>query len=313
MSVRGSISQQVEAYLQQRRQAGLSLRVVGSQLRGFARFAQRRHHRGSLTLELIMAWAQGSERPGPDTAAARLEQLRPFTRFCHRLDPASAVAPEKLFGRSTRRVVPHIYTPQEVRHLIAAAARWPPAGCLRAHSYATLFALLAATGLRLSEALTLERRDVDMKQALLHIREAKFHKSRYVPLHPTTVRALQRFSQCRDRHAASAASALFFVADEGRPLSISSVRYAFNCLRRRLSWRCRGARPAPRIHDLRFTFICRRLQRWYAQGLDVNPLMLSLCTYVGHVNATSTYWYLTATPELMRHATARFQRHGDTP
>jgi integrase len=193
--------------------------------------------------------------------------------------------------------------------LLSAATRWPPAGGLRARSYATLFGLLAATGLRLSEALRLERRDVDLKHGLLHIRQTKFYKSRYVPLHSTTVRALRRYAKQRDVLAPHSASPTFFLSEAALPVSVHSVQHVFAKLRRKLHWRSRGGHPAPRIHDLRFTFICRRLELWYAQGLDPHRLMLHLFTYVGHVNATSTYWYLNATPGLMSLAARRCQPH----
>jgi integrase len=204
-------------------------------------------------------------------------------------------------------VTPHIYSAAEIRALLSAAARWPPAGSLRAHSYATLFGLLAATGLRLSEALRLERRDVDLRQGLLHLRQTKFYKSRHVPLHSTTVRALRRYTEQRDTLAPNPASPLFFLTEPACPVSVHSVEHAFAKLRRQLRWHSRGGHPAPRIHDLRFTFICRRLELWYAQGLDPHRLMLSLFTYVGHVNVTSTYWYLSATPTLMSLAARRCQ------
>jgi integrase len=308
MNAAGTIHRKVELYLKERRHAGLTLRTTGSQLRSFARFAEDRGHRGSLRLDLLLAWAQASARPTARTAAGRLAQLQPFAQFCHRLDPASAVVPGNLLGGCYRHVTPHIYTRQEIRSLMQALRCWRPAGCLRAESYATFFGLLAATGLRLSEGLSLERPDVDFDRGLLLIREGKFHKSRYVPLHASTVRALRRYARRRDGYPLSASTSRFFVADRGRPLTVSAVRYAFDQLRQRLGWHCRGGRPAPRIHDLRFTFICRRLERWYAQGADIDQRMLSLCTYVGHVNPTSTYWYLTGTPELMRLAARRFRR-----
>lgn len=307
MNTHHTMRQKVDAYLTERRQAGCALRVIGSQLKNFARFAEDLGHRGPLTLDLALGWAQASQRARRATAAGRLAQLRPFAQFCHRLDPASAIPPAQFFGRSYRHLTPHIHSPKEIRALLAAAEKWPPAGCLRAESYATLFGLLAATGLRLSEALRLERRDVDLKQGLLHIRETKFYKSRHVPLHSTTVRALQRYASRRDRAVPSATTVRFFLADQGRPLHLRAVQYAFEQLRERLGWHSRGGHPAPRIHDLRFTFICRRLTRWYAEGVDIDRVALSLFTYVGHANVTSTYWYLTATPELMALAARRFQ------
>lgn len=305
MSPESSVPKRVEAYLQQRRQAGCALHVIGSQLRSFARFAQARHHRGPLTLELVLAWCQASPRGGARNAAMRLAQLRPFTAFCHRLDPASVVPPAQFFGPAFRRVTPHIYSPAEIRALLDAAARLLPKGSLRAHNHATLYGLLAATGLRLSEALRLERRDVDLTRAVLHVRCSKFYKSRYVPLHPTTVSALRRYTQHRDAQLPDPVSPMFFLAQSARPLGLSAVHQTFAKLRAQLHWRSRGGHPSPRIHDLRFTFICRRLELWYAQGLDPQGLMLHLFTYVGHVNVTSTYWYLSATPTLMSLAARR--------
>lgn len=302
-----TVRARVNAYLAERRQAGCTMRVIGSQLASFARFAQRRHHRGPLTAALALAWAEGSRRPGERTAAMRLAQLRPFAQFCHRLDPRNEIPPAEFFGPAFRRRIPHIYSTPEIRSLLAAA-RLSPCGRLRADSLCTFFGLLAATGLRVSEALALERRDVNFATGLLHIRDGKFHKARYVPLHASAIRALQRYATKRDGTVACPASQRFFLTDQAQPLTLSLVHQAFVRIRKQLRWRSRGGHAAPRIHDLRFTFICRRLERWYAQNLDVDRLILSLCTYVGHVNVTSTYWYLTATPELMRLAARRLRR-----
>lgn len=298
----------VNAYLAERRQAGCTMRVIGSQLENFARFARHRRHRGPITAALALAWAAGSRRPGERTAAMRLAQLHPFAQFCHRLDPRNEVPPAEFFGPAFRRRIPHIYSISEIRSLLLAAAQLSPCGRLRADSLSTFFGLLAATGLRVSEALALERQDVNLVTGLLHIRDGKFHKARYVPVHASTIRALQRYATRRDGILKCPASQRFFLTDQAQPLTVSVVHHAFVRIRKQLRWRSRGGHAAPRIHDLRFTFICRRLERWYAQNLDVDHLILSLCTYVGHVNVTSTYWYLTATPELMRLAARRLRR-----
>lgn len=308
MSHANTIHQRVDAYLAERRQAGCNMRIIGSQLRGFARFAEERGHRGPLTCALALAWAQASKSPGQSAAAARLAQLHPFTRFCHRLDPRNEIPPAEFFGPAFRRRTPHIYSTAEIRSLVTTAARLRAGGRLRADSFATLFGLLAATGLRVSEALALERRDVNFEGSLLHIREAKFHKMRYVPLHSSTTRALQHYAARRDRLIACPECQKFFLTDEGKPLTSSVVQHAFIRIRKQLGWRSRGGHAAPRVHDLRFSFICRRLERWYAQNIDVDRVILSLCTYVGHVNVTSTYWYLTATPKLMSLAARRLRR-----
>lgn len=303
-----SVRARVNAYLRERRRAGCALTVIGSQLLSFARFAEERDHRGPLTCALALAWAQQSRRATDKTAAGRLAQLRPFAKFCHRLDPRNEIPPAQFFGPAYRQRIPHLYSLQEIRSLLAAAACWPPRGCLRADSYATLFGLLAATGLRLSEALGLKCRDVDFTHDLLHIRDGKFHKARYVPLHSSTTSALRHYAMRRDRRIPDPFTPKFFLSDEGRPLSLRTVQSVFERLRERLGWLRGNGRPAPRIHDLRFTFVCRRLERWYAKDFDIDRMILSLCTYVGHVNVTSTYWYLRATPELMRLAAQRFHR-----
>ncbi|TAL89569.1 MAG: integrase, partial [Candidimonas sp.] len=173
----------------------------------------------------------------------------------------------------------------------------------------TIFGLMAAAGLRISEATSLARTDVDLGQQLLHIQHAKYGKSRCVPIHETTAQALERYAARRDRDPRAARNEAFFLFDYGRPASRSGVEYAFSRLRTRLGWRARGDHPRPRLHDLRHTFVCRRLQDWYARGIDVDSSILALSTYIGHVHITDTYWYETATPPLLAMAAQRFT-HG---
>jgi integrase len=191
--------------------------------------------------------------------------------------------PAGVFGKSYPRVRPHIYTLKEIRELIDAALHWPTSS-LRAAMYATVLGLLASTGLRLSEALKLRYEDVDLGEGILTVRESK-GKSRYVPLHPSTARALDHYAKRHPREPTAAQTKHFFSIDS-RPLSIHTMESVFRKLRRNLGWRCRGDRSHPRIHDLRFTFICRRVERWYAEDRDVNHLMLSLSTYVGPFSST---------------------------
>lgn len=298
----------VAAYLNQRRRAGFALEIEGAQLERFARFADQAGHVGPLTLELAAQWATASRRPSALTAARRIEVLRPFARYCQQFDPTTEIPPRDLFGRAHRRLTPHIFTEDEIRALLAACAHLHPPGGLRGLTCATVFGLIAATGLRISEATGLQREDVDLKLGRLHIRNAKFGKSRWVPLHPTANRALQRYVQQRDHDPLAANRGAFFAFDYGRPVSTQRLEYAFQLLRKRLKWRARGDHPAPRIHDLRHSFICHRLERWYADGVDIDRHILALSTYVGHAKITDTYWYLTATPSLLAIAAQRFER-----
>lgn len=309
MSAPLSMTARVEAYLRERRHAGFALRVEGEQLARFARFAERYARQQRFTVQLAVAWATASTRPTPLTAARRIEVLRPFARYCQRFDPMTEVPPRSLFGRAHRRLTPHIYTEAEIQALLDACADLHPPGGLRGVTCATIFGLIAATGLRISEATGLQRADVDFERGLLHIRHAKFGKSRWVPLHPSTCDALQDYARRRDHDPRNATHEAFFLFDGARRASSTALQYAFGLLRDRLAWRSRGSHPAPRIQDLRHTFVCHRLQRWYTEQRDIDRHILALSTYIGHVNITDTYWYVTATPELLAIAAGRFERY----
>jgi integrase len=312
MSGSSTLSARVDAYLADRHQAGFQLRAEGQQLKGFARFARRAGHRGPLTVKLAMRWANDSRGHRLLTAARRIETLRPFAAYCQQFDLATEVPPRGLFGRAHRRLTPHIFTAQEIASLLAACRKLHPAGGLRGASCAAIFGLIASSGLRISEATHLKRADVDLRARRLLVREGKYHKSRWVALHPTTTAALRRYARRRDRDTFAKGSNAFFIFDHGRPASRRAVQWAFRVLRAKLQWRSRGGHPAPRIHDLRHAFICHRLEDWYAKGVQIDRHILSLSTYVGHAKVTDTYWYVTATPELLAFAAERFVRARET-
>ena len=308
MSAPQTMAAKVRVYLAFRRKAGYALRIEGNQLANFAIFAEDQGHRGPLTVKLAMEWATASRRPGPLTAARRIEVLRPFARYCQQFDPDTEVPSHHLFGRSHRRLIPHIYTDAELEALLLACGDLFPKGGIRGAACATIFGLLASTGLRISEATGLRRSDVDLERCVLHIRHAKFGKSRLVPIHPTTADALRSYANRRDRDPLAAPTDAFFMFDYGHPASTAAVEYAFKLLRQRLRWRTRGGHKAPRIHDLRHSFICRRIEQWYLQGSNIDKHMLALSTFVGHAKVTDTYWYVTATPQLLALAAQRCQR-----
>lgn len=310
MTTMNTMQLRVQDYLDERRRLGHQLGIAGSGLLAFARFADNAGHKGPLTLQLIIDWAQGqATRATPITWARRLEIIRPFAKFCAQDDPGTAIPSADLFGRGHRRLTPHIYTDDEVAALLLAAGRLPPAGSLRPATYQTLFGLIAATGLRLSEALNLRCIDFDSAKNRLTIRETKFRKSRHVPLHPTVTAALIRYQQRRDRRFGSAATDRFFVTQLGTGLAKSTVHCVFQQLRSALGWIARGDHAEPRIHDLRHTFICNRVKLWQRDGADIDHAMIALATYVGHAGVSHTYWYLTGVPDLMAAAGDRFERY----
>jgi len=247
----------VQEYLKERRDLGFALTIPGSQLQAFARFADASGHRGPLTHQLIIRWARDeAKRATPLTWAKRIEAVRPFAKHRARVEPGTYVPDADTFGPSRRRLAPHLYTDQEIVDLLVAAGRLLPKGTLRPATYRTLLGLIAATGLRLSEALRLTCDDVDLDAGMLTVRQTKFAKSRLVPLHPTTVQALRQYLAQRQRHVPALPNGSFLVSAKGTALHKRAVHWVFGRLRKQLGWTARGGHAAPRIHDLRHNSEC---------------------------------------------------------
>ena len=301
-----------EEYLAERRRLGFALNRAGTLTLAFARFADATGHEGALTAAVVLRWAkEEAQHADPFTWAGRVNVLRPFARILAERDPDTAFPEDAPFGHSHRRLAPHIYTPAEIEALLAAASRLTPQGGLTPATFTTLFGLLAATGLRISEALRLSCGDLDDRQEQLTIRHSKFQRTRLVPLHPTVGAALRAYLSVRAKYGAMDNGAPLFLSEEsGRALQYQRVRSVFLTLAADLGIVARGGHRSIRIHDLRHSFICRRLMLWQASGADIGNVIMALATYVGHINIGDTYWYLEAVPELMAIAGDRFEAHG---
>jgi len=300
-------------YLGERRRLGFDMCAIGYSVNSFARYVDTLDLQGPLTIEVMADWARcDKEHSGnPKTWARRLGKLRPFTRYLQQFEPLTEVPNDFTFGQIGQRSAPHIYIESEVIELLAAARRLGPQPGLRGVIYETLFGLMASTGLRVSEAVNLLDTDVDLKTGMLTIRLTKFAKSRYVPMHPSVVKVLRRYQSLRNLHVEFTEEMPFFVGTRGRCkghfLGLHQVRKVFEGLRDQLGWVNRGTNDAPRIHDLRHTFIVNRVMLWHTQGVNVDQQMLALSTYVGHAKVTNTYWYLSGVPQLMAVAANKFE------
>jgi len=299
----------VEEYLALRRQLGFALQSSGQQLLGFARYADGVGHRGPITVELAVRWARLPQCARPFWWARRLQIVRGFARYRSLFDRGTEIPPAGLLGPSSRRATPHIYSETEIAALLLAAGELGPAGGLRPHTYVTLLGLLITTGLRISEALRLSRDDADLHRGVLTVQLTKFRKSRLVPLHPSTVLALAKYARRRDQHHPHPSARTFFLNEVGAPLGASGVASTFDALRGKLGWTKNREGRRPRLHDMRHTMAVRTLLRWYREGAEVDRKMPALSTYLGHVEVSDTYWYLTAVPELMALTAARFQAY----
>jgi integrase len=213
MSAHISLQARVADYLAERRRLGFELGTMGLALASFTRYTNSVHHRGPLSIDLMAEWARHDKRNrgNPQTWARRLKLLRPFTRYLRQFDPRTEVPDDSVFGPVRGRVAPHIYREEEIVDLLAAAHELRPHGGLRPATFETLFGLIASAGLRVSEALDLLDADVDLKFAMLTVRQTKFAKSRQLPLHPSTVEALMRYRRLRNQQVRTTDATLFFV------------------------------------------------------------------------------------------------------
>ncbi len=303
-----SLFELVEDYIDLRRSLGYKLRGQDRYLRGFARFVNRLGHHGPVPLEVSVAWANSTSSTDACHSARRLTIVRGFLRYLAAIDTATDVPPPGLLGPTTRRKPPHIYSDAEIASLLQAAAALSPHAGLRPHCYATLFALLACTGLRISEALALNREDVDLLDGILTVRHGKGDRMRIVPLHPSALSPMRDYASRRDHWRGSRMRGAFFRTERTERLTYTAVRNTFQSLRLRLGWTAQGRARIPRLHDLRHWMVVHRLLLWYSQDIDVDRKIAALATYLGHVVISDVYWYFSAAPELMSVVAHRFER-----
>lgn len=291
-----------EDYLRVRRALGYKLEVQGWLLGEFVTYLEQTAT-ATVTIDAAVAWATSPAAAGRSYWAQRLSVVRQFARHLQTIDPACEIPPASLLPFRPRRAIPHLYEPKEITALMSAASTLPLP--LQAATYQTLIGLLAVTGLRLGEAIRLDRHDVDADHQLLRILNSKFGKSREVALQHSAMRALENYGRLRDQRLPAPRCEAFFLSTRGTRLLAPSIHETFNRLVAIAGVAPRPAGRRPRPHDLRHAFAVRTLLDWYRDGRDVQARLPLLSTWLGHVNPASTYWYLTAAPELLALAADR--------
>ena len=292
----------VADYLQIRRSLGFKLQFHARVLPQLASYLQA-SGAPVLTVQLAISWAGLPQGVQPIVLAHRLSAARGLARYLQTIDPATEVPPTGIWPATPDRPTPYLWAPEDICRLLGATRHLRP--LLRALTYETLFGLIACSGLRLGEALFLRREDADLGDGVLTIREAKFDRSRLVPLHPSTTEALRTYADRRDGLCRKPRSAAFFLSSAGTAPSDRQVHHTFAQLTRDIG--LRSATIRPRIHDFRHSFAVRTLINWHRAGVDTEAHMAVLSNYLGHVRPASTYWYLSAAPELMELAAARLE------
>lgn len=261
----------------------------------------------------VVDWAfSASETCGLSGRSHRLSAARGFLTYLQ-ASIAGTEIPDKHLLAAAKRTPPYICSKQDILRLLNAARRVRPRMGLRPHVYETLIGLMASTGIRVSEAIDLLITDVVLgyKQPRIYIRETKFHKSRVVPLHATTAKQLRYYKKLRDKLHYAGLSDAFFISEEGGKINYGTLSKWFKRTSHHLGMIPKPNGRPPSLLSLRHTFAVERLTQWCRQGLSVHELVPNLSVYLGHVNLEDSYWYLSATPELLLTASELFQNMGD--
>ena len=291
-------------YLRLRNGLGFKMKDTRQALPKFVSFLERQGSR-SITTKLAVQWAAEPQTAKPGYWAQRLSMTRGFAKYLSGIDPRTEIPPPGVLPYGNRRRKPHIYTEDEIQRLLKATKASNSARQIRSKTYATLFGLLAVTGMRLSEGLNLDDTDVDLVGCVLTIRGTKWRKSRLVPIHATTVRKLAAYRRERNRLHPKRPTPAFLILNNGCRPKVITAEKEFLRVARRIDLRGPPGTKGPYLHDLRHTFAVGTLIGWYRAGVDVERQMPKLSTYLGHSRVAYTYWYLSAEPELLQLAARR--------
>ncbi|MGH3492572.1 MAG: tyrosine-type recombinase/integrase [Sciscionella sp.] len=296
----------VTDYLRVRRSLGYKLIETEYILVRFVAYLDE-HDADVITVEHALGFATAPAGASRRWQALRLSAVRCFARWAHCLDPTVEVPPARLLPARPTRVAPYIYTAKQVSALLEAAGQLPHP--LRAATFCTLFGLMAATGIRTGEAVGLDVASLDAQAGTLTVR-GKYDKTRMLPLHPTVLEALTDYLAQRDRLLPVAASAALFVSTRGTRLRPTSVQETFRGLTHLVGLRAVSSSCRPRPHDLRHSFAVSTMLDAYRSGADPAAVLPVLSTWLGHVEPSDTYWYLTGTAELLAAAAQRLDTDG---
>jgi integrase/recombinase XerD len=295
----------VENYLNTRRALGFRLHEHERLLTQFAAFVKMKQS-DYITAEMAFDFAKNC-RATPTRWAKRWGIIRLFCRYVHAIDPRTPLLPDRAFHRADSRARPYIFSENDIYRLVEAC-KTITLGKLRNATYSTLLGLIAVTGMRVGEAIKLEDRDINWAEGILTIREAKFNKSRQVLLHPSTVEELRRYRRLRNQLRPVRKISNFFIGHRGGQLRHVTIHGIFVIALKRIGLEKQKDAVNARIHCLRHSFAVNTLIRWYRDGRDVEQRIPLLSTYMGHISPSSTYWYLSAVPDLMALAASRLEK-----
>jgi len=308
-------AERLSAYLELRRTLGFQCNSHTDHLQSFDTYACQRSYTGPLTQELALGFAFSNPKSSTNYCARRYHVVRHFSEYLSIFDPTTPLLDPKILPHSQARTPRHIYTDEELEHILDEARRVSPKNPVRGLTFHAMIGLAASSGLRIGEVVGLDRVDVDLKTGMLAVTQSKFGKSRLVPLHSTTLEVLRSYAAVRDASFPDCKDAAFFVHSGLRRYAKNTLQRVFAGLAFRAGLRGPKGR-GPTFHDLRHRFAVKCLVTWYKAGIDVQGMLPALATYMGHVHYSDTAYYLKAIPELLGLAAERYQcwlEQGEVP
>jgi len=299
------ITRQIEEYITYKHSLGYMIKIESQELRHFAKYTRVIEYDGPITSELAVQWASLDNNFSRKYMARRLETLHTFSVYISAFDAEAQIPQNGVFGKAHMRTNPYIYTDDEVLSLMRCASDLHSPDGIRANTVSSAIGLMYATGIRVSELTSLKIADVQLEEGYIFINNSKFKKDRIVPLHPTVIVKLSEYrSLIESKVGARNDDDYFYVTSYGHRFNSRAFEYAFKLIRPLVF---SEATKRPRLYDLRHTFACNTIKRWHETGEDVNRKLHLLSTYMGHVKPEDTYWYLSATPELLAIAARKFE------
>lgn len=299
------ITRQIEEYITYKRSLGYIIRIETQELRRFAKYTRTIGYDGPITVELCLQWSSLNSSYSRLYMARRLETLHTFAMYISTFDEGAQVPQNGVFGKAHSRTDPYIYTELEIQSLMKCALRLRSPDGIRSHTVSSSIGLMYATGIRVSELTSLKLTDVRLNEGYLFIHNSKFKKDRIVPLHPSVIAKLSAYQAfIETKIGPRNEEDYFFVTSFGHRFNTRVFEYSFTLIRP-MVFGNRAARH--RLYDLRHSFACNTIKRWLEAGEDVNRRLYLLSTYMGHVKPEDTYWYLSATPELLGIAARKFE------
>jgi len=300
-----ALDQAVNDYLALRRGLGFKLEMHGRVLPQFAEFLEQRDAM-LITIALALEFATQPTSASVVWWHQRLAIVAGFARYLQGSDPRHEVPSSDLLPAKFRRAIPYLYSEAQIASLMAAAREI--VSPLKAATYETLIGLLSVTGMRIGEAIALDRDDVELGEGRLTVHHGKNGRSREVALHPSTVTALDRYAHVRDELCPRPKDPSFLVTTTGMRLHRRTVGHEFDLLRRAVGLDRETLGRRARVHDIRHSFVLRTLLGWYRDEVDVEAQLPLLSTFLGHTHPSDTYWYIEAAPELLAMAAERLER-----